>query len=141
MALLTASRQISPRASQASRQTGPGIGAFSSMLSARLPGLARRSCLALPMPASPRTAMPASRPSPRIGKPVVRVGPDVRLFRVNASRSDVLGKLGKLMTAPLTDSGERYRVSGQAQRDLIRLARAVAAVDGHDREHRPIYAA
>jgi hypothetical protein len=90
---------------------------------------------------SPGIGERASQLGHRIGKPVVRVGPDGHLLRVDPSRGDTLGEPGKLVTAPLTNSGKRHRVPGEVQSDLIRPPRAVVTADGHDRQNRPIYAA
>lgn len=70
--------------------------------------------------------------STRLGfrKAVVRVGPDGRLLRIDPRSGQALGELRELMAAPLTDRGERHRVPGEVQSDLIRLTGTIAAANG-----------
>ncbi|HYK68011.1 MAG TPA: hypothetical protein VEV45_08715 [Streptosporangiaceae bacterium] len=71
-------------------------------------------------------------------EPVVGVWPGIGLRGVAASRADLLGELGQFVAAPLPDGGEWLRVPREAQRDLIRLARAIMAAHRLDRQHRAI---
>jgi hypothetical protein len=65
-------------------------------------------------------------------EPVVWVRPRRRLLRVVTCPVEPVRQLRKLVAAPLADRRERYRVPGQAQGDLIRLACPVTACDrGH----------
>ena len=71
-------------------------------------------------------------------EPVVGVWPGIRLRWIAASLTDPLGKLSQLVPAPLPDGRERHRVPGEAQRDLVRPARAVMAAHRLDGQHRAI---
>jgi hypothetical protein len=148
----TASRTISTVTSEVGHLTGPVVGWLARVTRPWLvrpigaearrsgnpagPALPGRACQA-----SPGIGELASQLGHRIGKPVVGVGPYGHLLGVDPSRGDTLGEPGKLVTAPLTDSGKRYRVPGEVQSDLIRPPRAVVTADGHDRQNRSIYAA
>jgi hypothetical protein len=74
-------------------------------------------------------------------EPVVRVGPGCSLLRIRTSGTDALGELGQLVSATLADGGKRHRVSGQIQRDLVRLAGPIAAAHCLDGQHGTINAA
>jgi hypothetical protein len=75
------------------------------------------------------------RAAARGREPVVRVRPGGRLLRIEAGGTDPGRQLGELITAPLAYGCERYRVPGQVERDLIRLASFVPARHSMHRQH------
>jgi hypothetical protein len=76
----------------------------------------------------------------RRGEPVVRIRPRRGLLGIRARRADPLRELGQLVPATLADCGERHRVPGQIERDLVRLADPIAATYSLNRQHRTINA-
>ncbi len=80
-------------------------------------------------------------PAARTREPVVRVGPGGSLLRVGPGRTDPLCQFGELVAAALADGGERDRVPGQSQGDLVRPADRVPAVDSVHGQDGAIYAA
>ena len=78
----------------------------------------------------------AARNRVRKGRePVVRVGPGRGLSRIDPGCADPLGQPGQLIAAALPDSGERNRVPGQVERDLVWLANLVPAGHSLDGQH------
>jgi hypothetical protein len=77
----------------------------------------------------------------RAGEPVVRIGPRVGLLGVHPRGGDLVRKQREPVAATLADGGERDRVPGHVQRDLVGLSGPVAAGHGGDREHGAIDAA
>jgi hypothetical protein len=77
----------------------------------------------------------------RTREPVVGVRPGIGLLGVEPSGCDLVSEEGELMAAALADGGERDRVPGQVQRDLVGLPGPVTARDGGDGQHGAIDAA
>jgi hypothetical protein len=83
----------------------------------------------------------ARRSSQRAGEPIIWIGPRVSLLGVSPRLRHALRELREVMTAALADSGERHRVPGQAQSDLVGLADPVPTADRVDGQHGAINAA
>ncbi len=83
--------------------------------------------------------MIARHRSSRVGRePVIRIWPLGSKPGIAAGLADTFGELRELVAAALTHGRERHRVPREPQRDLVRLASPVAAVNCLDGQHRAI---